>query len=266
MGDIVSTVTDGLGLTDSQQGARAVDKGTAQQVAAQREALAYMKEREELPQKFREGALNQLGGFYGLEGGDPNADQNLQANPLYQATIGQLPQQEEAILRNQSATGALRSGGTDMMLADNQRMNTLSAYQNAMGGLQGLASLPSNANQIASGMAGIGQTQRQGTIGAAQSSIAGKQSAFDEVMGVAQMGMAAFSDVRLKDNIQPAGERFGHSWFTWDWNDTARALGLYGSSEGVIADLVNLTQPDLVGERDGYLTVDYRTMGNQHAE
>jgi len=266
MGDIVSTVTDGLGLTDSQQGARAVDKGTAQQVAAQREALAYMKEREALPQKFREGALTQLGGFYGLEGGDPNADQNLQANPLYQATIGQLPQQEEAILRNQSATGALRSGGTDMMLADNQRMNTLSAYQNAMGGLQGLASLPSNANQIASGMAGIGQTQRQGTIGAAQSSIAGKQSAFDEVMGVAQMGMAAFSDVRLKDNIQPAGERFGHSWFTWDWNDTARALGLYGSSEGVIADLVNLTQPDLVGERDGYLTVDYRTMGNQHAE
>ena len=266
MGSIVSTVTDGLGLTDSQQGARAVDKGTAQQVAAQREALAYMKEREELPQKFREGALNQLGGFYGLEGGDPNADQNLQANPLYQATIGQLPQQEEAILRNQSATGALRSGGTDMMLADNQRMNTLSAYQNAMGGLQGLASLPSNSNQIASGMAGIGQTQRQGTIGAAQSSIAGKQSAFDEVMGVAQMGMAAFSDVRLKDNIQPAGERFGHSWFTWDWNDTARALGLYGSSEGVIADLVNLTQPDLVGERDGYLTVDYRTMGNQHAE
>jgi hypothetical protein len=34
----------------------------------------------------------------------------------------------------------------------------------------------------------------------------------------------------------------------------------------VIADLVNLTQPDLVGERDGYLTVDYRTMENQYAE
>ena len=266
MGDIVSTVTDGLGLTDSQQGARAVDKGTAQQVAAQREALAYMKEREALPQKFREGALTQIGGFYGLEGGDPNADQNLQANPLYQATIGQLPQQEEAILRNQSATGALRSGGTDMMLADNQRMNTLSAYQNAMGGLQGLASLPSNSNQIASTMAGIGQTQRQGTIGAAQSSIAGKQAAFDQTMGLAKMGMAAFSDIRLKDNIQPAGERFGHSWFTWDWNDTARALGLSGSSEGVIADLVKPMRPDLVGERNGYLTVDYRAMENQYAE
>ena len=269
MGDIVSTVTDGLGLTDSQQGARAVDKGTAQQVAAQREALAYMKEREALPQKFREGALTQIGGLYGLEGGDPNADQNLQANPLYQATIGQIPQQEEAILRNQSATGALRSGGTDMMLADNQRMNTLSAYQNAMGGLQGLASLPSNSNQIASTMAGIGQTQRQGTIGAAQSSIAGKQAAFDETMGLVKMGaeaLSGFSDIRLKDNIQPAGDRFGHSWFTWDWNDTARALGLSGSSEGVIADLVKSMRPDLVGERDGYLTVDYRTMENQHAE
>jgi hypothetical protein len=80
------------------------------------------------------------------------------------------------------------------------------------------------------------------------------------------MGAAAFSDIRLKGNIQPAGDHFGHSWFTWDWNDTARALGLSGSSEGVIADLVNLTQPDLVGERDGYLTVDYRTMENHHAE
>jgi len=240
-------------------------RGAEIAAASARDGLNYLKEREQLPRQFSEGALNQLGGIFGLQGGDPNADQNLQANPLFRATMGQIPQQEEAILRNQSATGALRSGGTDMMLADNQRMNTLSAYQNAMGGLQGLAGLPSNANQIAAATAGIGQTLGQGVSGAgqtlAQGQIAGANSRQQALGGLVQAGAQAFSDARLKDNIQPAGERFGHSWFTWDWNDTARALGLSGSSEGVIADLVKPTRPDLVGERDGYMTVNYDLMG-----
>ena len=38
------------------------------QAQAQREALAYLKEREAVPQQFREGALKQLGGICGLEG------------------------------------------------------------------------------------------------------------------------------------------------------------------------------------------------------
>jgi len=249
-------------------------RGAEIAAASARDGLNYLKEREQLPRQFSEGALNQLGGIFGLQGGDPNADQNLQANPLFRATMGQIPQQEEAILRNQSATGALpgalRSGGTDMMLADNQRMNTLSAYQNAMGGLQGLAGLPSNANQIAAATAGIGQTLGQGVSGAgqtlAQGQIAGANARQQGIgntlgMGMNALALSGFSDIRLKDNIQPAGERFGHSWFTWDWNDTARALGLSGSSEGVIADLVKPTRPDLVGERDGYMTVNYDLMG-----
>jgi len=250
----MSFVKDTFNALTGKSAERASNEGAATAAQGQREALDYLKEREALPRQFSEGALTQLGGLFNLEGGDPNADQNLQANPLFRATMGQLPQQEEAILRNQSATGALRSGGTDMMLADNQRMNTLSAYQNAMGGLQGLASLPSNANQIASATAGIGNTLAQGQI-------AGANSRQQALGGLVQAGAQAFSDARLKDNIQPAGERFGHSWFTWDWNDTAHALGLSGSSEGVIADLVKPTHPDLVGERDGYMTVNYDLMG-----
>ena len=226
---------------------------------AQQNALNYIRETEKLPQQFRQNALSQLGGFMGLEGGDPNAQANIEANPLYQATMGQIPQQEEAILRNQSATGALRSGGTDMMLADNQRMTQLGAYQNALGGLQGLANIPSNSGQIANGMAGIGNTLAQGQIAGANARQQGIGNTLG--MGMNALALSGFSDIRLKDNIQPAGERFGHSWFTWDWNDTARALGLSGSSEGVIADLVKTVRPDLVGERDGFLTVDYKALG-----
>jgi hypothetical protein len=236
MGKMVSGITDGLGLTDSEAGARAVASGTSQQVAAQREALQYMKEREAIPQQYREGSLGLLGGFFGLNqgagGGTPKpqrsdynwgrsgsgllgrasqqvndqayqkdlaewestarasqgpsqqeAMQRIQNNPIYQATVGQLPQQEEAILRNQSATGALRSGGTDMMLAQNQSNNQLNAYQNVLGGLQGFASLPSNSSNIANSISGIGVTQRQGTIGEAQSLAAGQQAVFDQVTG-----------------------------------------------------------------------------------
>jgi hypothetical protein len=264
MGKMVSSITDAVGLTDSEAGARAVASGTRQQVDAQREALQYMKEREAVPQQFRESALNRLGGFYGLEGGDPGALEAVQSNPLYQATIGQLPQQEEAILRNQSATGALRSGGTDMMLAQNQRNNQLNAYQNVLGGLQGFASLPSNANNIANATAGIGVTQRQGTIGEAQSLAAGQQAVFEQATGAAKTAaqLISFSDIRLKTNVKPAGTRYAQSWFTWDWNKVALSLGLSGSSEGVIADKLLQTRPDLVGSKDGYLTVNYEGLRN----
>jgi len=257
MGKVVSGITDAIGLTDSDAGARAVNRGTAQQVAAQREALEYMKEREAIPQQFREGALGQLGGLFGLQGGDPNADRNIRQNPIFQATLGQLPQQEEAILRNQSATGALRTGGIDVMLAENQRMNELSAYQNAMGGLQGLASLPSNTNQIASGMAGIGQTQRMGTIGAKQSELAGQQAAFDEVMSIGKMALAGFSDILLKTEIKPEGTKYGRNWYSWTWNEKANEMGLYGRESGVMAHEEMKINPENVINKDGYLAVYY---------
>jgi len=265
MGKIVKGVTDAVGLTDSREGARAVREGTAQQVAAEREALNYLKQREALPQQFREGALTQLGGLYGLEGGDADAYQNIQNNPIYQAALGDIGMQEEAILRNQSATGALRSSGTEQMLARNQQQRQFGALQAALGGLQGLASLPSNANQIAAQTAGIGQTQRQGTIGYTQSKLAGEQAAFDETMGLVKTGaeIFGFSDVRLKSDIKPAGTRYGQDWFTWNWNDKAQLLGLFGESEGVIADLVKESRPDLVGISKGYLTVNYEALANE---
>lgn len=259
----MSFVSDAIGgVVGALTGSDAADASTQAaetSAGAQREALEYLREREQIPRQFQEGALGQLGGLFGLEGGTAGADRMIRQNPIFQATQGILPQQEEAILRNQSATGALRSGGTDAMLADNQRTNTLQAYQNTMGGLQGLAGLQSYAPQIAQGMAGIGQTLGQGQIASAQA----QQQGIGQTLGLGMnaLSLAGFSDVRLKDSIQPAGERHGHAWYTWKWNDEAAGLGLSGDAEGVLAQEVVQTNPESVGLEKGYLTVNYESLG-----
>lgn len=254
--DFVKDTFDSL---TGKTSAKASRQAAQTQAQAQQNALNYLREREQVPQQFREGALTQLGGLFGLEGGDANAMAAVRQNPIYQATLGQIPQQEEAILRNQAATGALRTGATEAMLAENQRQNELSALQNTIGGLQGLAGLQSYAPQIAQGIAGIGQTQAQGITGAANA----QQQALGGLLQFGgQLGAAAFSDIRLKSNVKPAGQRYGHDWFTWEWNEKANALGLFGEDEGVIADYVKQTRPDLVSESNGYLTVNYRELEN----
>ena len=69
-----------------------------------------------------------------------------------------------------------------------------------------------------------------------------------------------FSDSRLKKNIRKIGERFGFNWYEWEWNDKASELGLIGRSQGVIAQEVRGSRPDLVDESCGFLTVNYGGM------
>jgi len=65
------------------------------------------------------------------------------------------------------------------------------------------------------------------------------------------------SDIRLKENIESCGEFAGLQFYTWDWNDTARGLGIDDPTTGVIAQEVQKTHPHAVSEKDGYLMVDY---------
>ncbi len=258
MGGIVDTVTDTVGGLlggGGDDGADAARDAASIQAQYQKEALDYLKEREALPQQFREGALGQLGGLYGLEGGTPGANRQIRSNPIFQATLGDTGAQEEAIMRNQSATGALRTSGTEQMLADNQRQRELQAYQNTMGGLTSMANLPSNAGQIAQQTAGIGQTLGQGQIGAAQSKAAGQQAGFGNLMGLGSLGLAAFSafcDPRIKSNAKRIGSMGGYSIYQWDWNDEAKELGLEGKGVGPMADEIEKYEPERIEIRDGY--------------
>lgn len=142
--------------------------------AAQREALEYLKEREAIPQQFREGALTQLGGLYGLDGGEGSQQfliDQARASPYYTSMLNE---GEDAVLRNAAMTGGFRSGNVQDELADNSQRVLADAYQQQLSGLTGLANLPSNANQIAQQTSGIGATYAAGNTAAEQA----RQDAF----------------------------------------------------------------------------------------
>lgn len=254
--------TDFSGEEAAKDASRAIGGAAETQAAAQREALAYLKEREQLPQQFREGALTRLGGLYGLEGGEGSqADliEQAKASPLYSSL---LEGGEDAVLRTQSMTGGMRSGGAISGVKDVQNQALLTSYNQQLQGLQGLASLPSNAPMIAQGTAGIGQTLAQGQTAASQAQIQAQNQGMNQLLGLGQMATSAmaFSDIRLKENIRLAGTVGGHNWYKWDWNKEAANVGLYGESEGVMAHEVYEIQPELIGHKSGYITINYQDL------
>jgi hypothetical protein len=63
--------------------------------------------------------------------------------------------------------------------------------------------------------------------------------------------MFAASDARLKDNIRPVGKTYdGQNIYSYDFGDGATRMGL-------MAQEVLKRDPEAVGHRDGYLTLDY---------
>jgi hypothetical protein len=255
-------------------GSSKADKSAKQaaeiQAQSQREALDYLKQTEQLPQALREGALTGLGAEYGLDAaGNYGADgrsiiERAEASPFYQTAI---QRGEEGVLRNASATGGLRSGSTSENLAAVNQNALMASYANQLSGLQGLAQLPSNANNIAATMSGVGQTLGQGIIGGANSAAAASQNNINNgfaAAGLAMQGYETFSDERLKSEIQLVGRQKGHNIYSWMWNEAANALGLFGRSFGVIAQEVEKTHPNAVSEKDGYKRVNYDAIGVSH--
>ena len=241
---------------------------------AQREALDYLKEREAIPQQYREGALNTLGGLYGLEGGTGNQqeliDRSIQS-PLYQQLMGGRQFGEDAILRNAAATGGLRSGNVQGALYDynTQLQNNalLQSYNQQLMGLQGLANLPSLAPTIANQISGIGQTLGQGQIAAAQAQQTGSQYGMNNLMGLGSLGIDAYSaykmysDRRLKKNIKKIGIVEGHNFYSFEWNSIANKLGLSGNTYGCMADEVFEKCPNAVEMNNGFMMVNYGMIG-----
>lgn len=270
-------------------------KGSQTAADYQNQAKEYLERADRLPTELREQALNKLGGIFNGDQYDigRQISERALASPQYRTAV---EQGENAVLRNASATGGLRSGNASDALAQANQNAFLGAYNNAYGeyqnqiqGLQGLASLPSNANNIAQYMAGTGATlgqglvnygntigqgqvdaanaQAQGQIAAAQNKAQTSQNSTNNMMGLAGLGMQAFStfsDRRLKSNIEFTGEENGFRKYKWTWNKLASRLGLRGSGSGVMADEVAKTNPEAVSLRDGFMVVDYDSIGASH--
>jgi len=193
VGDIISPVTDiiggVLGNESAEDASDAARDAANAQVNSQLEALNYLKEIEKIPQQFRQEALKKVGGLYGLEGGEGSQQQLINRamkSPLYSAIMSGQNEGEAGILRNASATGGLRSGNVQGALYDyNVDLKTkalLDSYNNELSGLQGLASLPSNANQIAAATTGIGKTQAQGITASSQIEQEGNENFLSSIL------------------------------------------------------------------------------------
>lgn len=215
----------------------------AAEIAAgsQRDALDYLKEQERLPSQIREGALTQLQSIYGLgdNGQQGRADfiEGIKGDPLYQA---QLAGQDEALLRNRASAGSLRGGGTLSALGNVQNQALLNAYGQKVGGIQSLAGLPSNANQIAQLGSQIGETQAAGITGAAAARAQGQQNQAGNLLGLGQLGILGYgayslSDPRLKKDITFVKKINGVKIYKWLWNDLAeKVFNIKGESQGVL--------------------------------
>lgn len=258
---------------DGDDAAKASIKGAEIAAEGQEQALEYLKEREAIPQQFREEALTKMAGIWGLPGGEGTQEEFLEeikGSPLYNAILSGRESGEEAIMRRAGATGGLRSGNVQENLYDyNVQLENralLESWNNNLNALQGFAGLPSMAPTIAQTIAGIGETRGQGQIAAAQASQMGQQNQMGNIMGIANLGIQAygsgmFSDKALKKNIKKLCEVCGFNWYEFEWNEVGEALGLSGKTYGCLADEVKEKRPDAVSIKDGFQFVNYKLLG-----
>lgn len=237
----------------------------------QQKGLDYLMQEDRLPSELRQGALGQLGNIYGIgEGDQQGAIDKLRQNPMYAAIMGTQAAGEESIMRNQAATGGLRTGSTQAALSQYAGGLERQALQSSLQGLQGMTRLPSLANQISQTTAGIGQTKGQGMMSVANANLAASNQLADATKQISTEAFGSifpkgikgiFSDKSLKDNIAQTGKENGFNTYRWDWNEKAAELNLYGEGYGVIAQEVMKTNPEAVSVKSGFMQVNYEMIG-----
>lgn len=228
--------------------ANAAGEASEASLGFQREALDYLKQTQQPLLEAQQFGLGGLQDYY--SGNQQGLIDQVQASPFYSSMIDQ---GEESALRGAAATGGLRSGGTNQALAQNSQNVLQSLVNQQLGGLGQMAGFQPNTGAVAGQIGNMGTTTAQGITGAAQA----RQDGIGNLMNLGLSAAGLFSDERLKDNLEKVGKVNGHNWYTWTWNKAAKALGLSGVSQGVIAQEAEQIAPHLIGERDGYKTVNY---------
>jgi len=181
------------------------------------------------------GQFGQIGGGLAGLGQQSQSQLGSQVNMLNQ--LGQQGQATQQAALSRQFAGANQLAGEPM--------------QRLMQGQQLLAGMPTG--QISGGTSGSPYQPQSYQ----------KPSGFSQALGA--LGSAARiytgfgSDAELKKNIEKKGElEPGVGWYTWDWNDKAKEIGIDAEpTEGVLAQEVLEVKPDAVMVKDGYYAVDY---------
>lgn len=187
--------------------------------------------------QYRMGAGQQVAGQ--LQGLTSNlANQQTQLGE----SLAGIDQQTSANLANIMQSGGEQGFGAQMQLA--QILANLATGQGS-----NLANLTTQRGQaLAAGTTGSANAAAE-TVGTIGGTLAGY-----------------FSDSRLKENVEPLTRVNGVNWYTADYKDMAPVPEEMRGQRivCVMADELKQTHPQLVGERDGYLTVDYEAMKRVH--
>lgn len=237
MGGFVSKVTDGLGLTNYGDQAKATRRATDQQLAATQAQIKYQEGAEKRAtqrlQPFVELGTSNILGMQGLLTPGGQMDY-LQSNPMFQAAVQNAADQTKGAA---ASTGKFGSGGLVNQLFQNylgqgeqfignqfnrlantvgmgqasaagQAANSLNAANNITGilGNQGdIRSAGTMANQNIQNQAlGGGMQMLQG--GLMGSGLLGGGGLAGGGMAGAGLGALMFSDERLKEAIERVGE------------------------------------------------------------
>ena len=249
----------GRGAAEAVSGIRSAGFGQAQQQAQQAfeqqrqasQGLASLQaglggQQAQIGQAM--GGLGQLaaglGGQFGTIGGGLAG--------LGQQTQQQLANQVNLLSQLGTQGQATQQAALSRQFAGAQQL-AQEPLQRLMTGQQMLAGMP--FGQITGGTAGSPYSP----------STYQKPSGLSQALGAAGTVATIFgalSDRDLKKNIKKVGElEPGVGWYTWEWNDKAKALGAEAEpAEGVIAQEVLEVKPDAVIVKDGYYAVDYSRM------
>lgn len=246
-------------LTGAAQGEGAQKAGQLER-AGMGEAQDYLKERDVIGNKYGDLALEGLGGaFTGDSSGQQQIIDRAKSSPMYASIMGQQQAGEQAILRNASATGGLRSGNASGALTDYGMQLEDRALQGSYDEqIRGMEGLTGQRDRNTAGIAGLYADMGASRSNQAVNEAEAKSAFLNNGLAIAGTVGSFYSDPRLKKNLHEVKPRGGHRWFIWDWTDEAeKKLGLVGQSMGVIATLVNDYMPEAIDVKEGYLTVNY---------
>lgn len=198
----------------------------------------------------------------------------LQGNPLFNLALENANQQTA---QQASAGRRLSFGDTLQQLSNNVLLSASPLIDRQREDITNLLNLGTNVAtsqaNIETGQAAtaqnlitdIGAAQAGGIVGGANAraggAIAGANARAAGAQNLLTTGLTAaavFSDERLKTNKKLIGRKHGHNWWSWDWNEPAGKLfGLFGSSEGVMAQEVAATKPNAIQLEGLFYKVNY---------
>lgn len=186
----------------------------------------------------------------------------------YDRAMMQQAQRENDLLLGATTQGfgvgqqARQSALQEQAYLRNEPLNTLSAVRTGsqVTGPQFVNSAQQATTQ-GPDLLGAAQMTNNAQMGAYNAQQAGQNSMTQGLMGLAGAGMMAFSDVRLKQNIQPVGVLAnGLTLYSYEYIDEVKLHPLAGEGVqvGVMAQEVEQVYPYAVKTlNDGYKVVDY---------